>query len=180
MQPADWSDYQAFLAIARHGQLARAAQASGVNATTMGRRLRRLEARLGTTLFEQTREGQQLTDAGEALLVAVEGMALAAGAIEPAAGKDVLGRVRISVSEGLGSWIIARHLGAFARAHPGLSIDLVASNGFLNPPGARRIWRSCSRAPRPDHWSRASCPITRCNSTPGKSISHQAADPRRR
>jgi DNA-binding transcriptional LysR family regulator len=84
-------------------------------------------------LFEQTREGQQLTDAGEALLVAVEGMALAASAIEPAAGKDVLGRVRISVSEGLGSWIIARHLGAFARAHPGLSIDLVASNGFLNP-----------------------------------------------
>lgn len=133
MQPADWSDYQAFLAIARHGQLARAAQASGVNATTMGRRLRRLEARLGTTLFEQTREGQQLTDAGEVLLVAVEGMALAAAAIEPGAGKDVLGRVRISVSEGLGSWIIARHLGAFARAHPGLSIDLVASNGFLNP-----------------------------------------------
>ena len=42
MQPLDWSDYQAFLAIARAGQLARAGQMLGVDATTMGRRLRRL------------------------------------------------------------------------------------------------------------------------------------------
>ena len=60
MHGIDWSDYQAFLAIARAGQLARAAAQMGVDATTVGRRLRRLEARLGTTLFEQTREGQVL------------------------------------------------------------------------------------------------------------------------
>ena len=57
MQGTDWSDLQAFLAIARAGQLSRAGRAMGVDATTMGRRLRRLEARLGATLFEQTREG---------------------------------------------------------------------------------------------------------------------------
>ncbi|MEE3154675.1 MAG: LysR family transcriptional regulator, partial [Pseudomonadota bacterium] len=34
---ADWSDFQAFLAIARSGQLARAARRLGVNPTTMGR-----------------------------------------------------------------------------------------------------------------------------------------------
>ena len=81
MQPPDWNDYHAFLAIARAGQLARAAQAMGVDATTMGRRLRRLETRIGATLFEQTREGQVLTEAGEAMLVEVEAMERAASRI---------------------------------------------------------------------------------------------------
>jgi DNA-binding transcriptional LysR family regulator len=57
--------------------LARAARAMGVDATTMGRRLRRLEAQVGATLFEQTRDGQVLTERGEALLERVEAMARA-------------------------------------------------------------------------------------------------------
>ncbi|HZU64324.1 MAG TPA: LysR substrate-binding domain-containing protein [Novosphingobium sp.] len=134
MQDADWSDYQAFLAIARAGQLAGAGRMMGLNATTIGRRLRRLESRLGTTLFEQTREGQLLTPAGEALLAAVEQMAQAASGVEPASSANgPSGSVRISVSEGFGSWIVARHLGDFAKRYPGLAIDLVASNGFLSP-----------------------------------------------
>ena len=51
-QPVPWNDLQDFLAIARSGQLARAAAAMGVDATTIGRRLRRLEARLGRTLHD--------------------------------------------------------------------------------------------------------------------------------
>jgi DNA-binding transcriptional LysR family regulator len=134
MQHANWNDYHAFLAIARHGQLGRAAQAIGVNATTMGRRLRRLEASVGATLFEQTREGQVLTQAGETLLSAVEQMDQAASAIDrQSGGKGLEGNVRISVSEGFGNGILARHLGDFARRHPELDIDLVASNGFLSP-----------------------------------------------
>lgn len=134
MQASDWSDYQAFLAIARAGQLARAALALGVDATTVGRRLRRLEARLGTTLFEQTREGQVLTEAGEALLAAVEQMAQAAAAIGEGRGDGGLsGTLRISVSEGFGTWFLASRLPEFAAAHPGLTLDLVASSGFLSP-----------------------------------------------
>lgn len=136
MQGADWSDLQAFLAIARAGQLSRAGRAMGVDATTMGRRLRRLEARLGATLFEQTREGQVLTEAGERLLVQVEGMAQAAGAIGEsstgAGGPQLSGTLRISVSEGFGSWFLARLVPEFAAQHPGLTLDLVASSGFLS------------------------------------------------
>ncbi|WP_288457703.1 LysR family transcriptional regulator [uncultured Sphingomonas sp.] len=133
-QPVPWNDLQDFLAIARSGQLARAAAAMGVDATTIGRRLRRLEARLGRTLFEQTREGQVLTEAGEALLAQVERMARAADAIasDGAAGA-LTGVLRVSVSEGFGAFFVARHLPAFARAHPGLTVDLVASSGFLSP-----------------------------------------------
>lgn len=134
MQVSDWSDLQAFLAIARAGQLARAAQAMGVDATTVGRRLRRLEARLGTTLFEQSREGQLLTEAGEALLERVEAMDRAAGGIASRGGGPggLTGTLRISVAEGFGSWFLPRHVPAFVAAHPALTLDLVASSGFLS------------------------------------------------
>ncbi|TCM15008.1 LysR family transcriptional regulator [Novosphingobium sp. PhB165] len=135
MPSIDWSDYQAFLAIARAGQLAGAARALGVDPTTVGRRLRRLEAALGMRLFEQTRSGQDLTEAGEALLATVEAMATAAGHISEQAerGDGLSGTLRITTSEGFGCWFLARHLPAFQRAHPRLAIDLVASSGFLSP-----------------------------------------------
>lgn len=134
MQATDWSDLQAFLAIARAGQLARAAAAMSVDATTMGRRLRRLEARLGTTLFEQTREGQILTEAGETLLSQVEAMAQAATLVgeQRSSGAGLSGTLRISVAEGFGSWFLPRHVATFAAAHPQLTLDLVASSGFLS------------------------------------------------
>jgi DNA-binding transcriptional LysR family regulator len=135
MQATDWSDYQAFLAIARSGRLARAGQAMGVDATTIGRRLRRLEARLGQTLFEHTRDSQVLTEAGEVLLVAVEAMAKAAADVAESRGSTdgPSGTLRISVAEGFGSWFLARRLPEFLVAYPNLSLDLVANSGFLNP-----------------------------------------------
>jgi len=134
MQPR-WDDLQDFLAIARAGQIARAAAVAGVDPTTLARHLRRLEAGLGQTLFEQSREGQVLTTAGEALLVAVEAMQQAAGQIVASdTDRDRLsGVLRVSVSEGFGTWFVAHHLREFTNVHPGLTVDLVASSGFLNP-----------------------------------------------
>ena len=135
IQPTDWNDLQTFLAIARAGQLARAAQGMGVDATTMGRRLRRLEARVGATLFEQTREGQVLTEAGERMLADVEEMEQAAARIAESAagGGGPSGLLRVSLSEGFGTWFVAAHLRSFTRTHPRLLVDLVASSGFLSP-----------------------------------------------
>ncbi|WP_341209657.1 LysR family transcriptional regulator [uncultured Sphingomonas sp.] len=134
-QPLPWNDLQDFLAVARAGQIARAATLVGVDATTIGRRLRRLEARLGRTLFEQTREGQVLTEAGEALLAQVEEMQNAAERIVEARGpaESLSGVLRVSVSEGFGTWLVAEHLHEFAAQHPALTIDLAASSGFLSP-----------------------------------------------
>ena len=136
MQPMNWNDLQAFLAIAQAGQLAKAAAAMRVDATTMGRRLRRLESQLGATLFEQTRQGQVLTEAGEALLARVEEMASAAAAIgegPDAATSGIGGTLRLSVSEGFGTWFLAEHIPAFAQQHRQLTVDLAASSGFLSP-----------------------------------------------
>lgn len=136
MQQIDWSDFQTFLAIARAGQLTKAGALMGVNATTMGRRLRRLERCVGATLFEQTREGQVLTEAGEQLLVKVEAMAQSAAYIGDDVGQgtssQLMGKLRISVSEGFGSWFLSPLIPDFMVTHPALTLDLVASSGFLS------------------------------------------------
>lgn len=100
MQYLDWTDLQTFLAIAQRGQFTRAGAALGVDATTVGRRLRRLEGLIGATLFEQTRSGQHLTEAGEELLARVETMAQAAAGIAEGggAGAALSGTLRISVT----------------------------------------------------------------------------------
>lgn len=130
----DWSDLPIFLAIARTGQLAKAAQSLEIDATTAGRRLRRLERAVGERLFEQAADGQTLTPAGERLLTIACEMERAAGAVgrgDP--GGPVQGSMRVSVSEGFGTWFVSRYLGELADAHPALSVDLVASSGFLSP-----------------------------------------------
>jgi DNA-binding transcriptional LysR family regulator len=42
------------------------------------------------------------------------------------------GTLRISASEGFGASILARQVPAFVAAHPGLTLDIVASSGFLS------------------------------------------------
>ena len=130
----DWGDLRIFLAVARTGQLSAAASLLKVDPTTVSRRLRRLENALQQRLFEQTREGQMLTEAGEQLALKAEEMDRAATAIEPSAGLAIVsGLLRVSVSEGFGTWMIAQHLPGFIAEHPELQVDLVANSGFLSP-----------------------------------------------
>lgn len=131
----NWDDLRVFLAVAQAGQIARAAATLQVDPTTLGRRLRRLESELETTLFERTRDGQVLTQAGEALLEKAEAMAAAARDISESAAtaSGIGGNLRISVSEGFGTQFLTRYLGAFSAEHPLLTIDLVANSGYLSP-----------------------------------------------
>ncbi|MBB4642031.1 LysR family transcriptional regulator [Rhizorhapis suberifaciens] len=130
-----WDDLRFFLSVARAGQIGRAAPLLRADPTTVSRRIRRLEAELGQVLFEQAREGQRLTAAGRSLLVRAEEMERCASAIgEESAGEGkASGVLRISVSEGFGTWVVAPHLHHFATGHPAITIDLTASSGFLSP-----------------------------------------------
>lgn len=138
MQAMHWDDLQFFLSLARSGLLTVAARQLDVDATTVGRRIRRLERSLGgQTLFVQGRDGHVLTEAGRRLLARVETIEREADAIagggDRATGEDVRGRLRISASEGFGTWLVAHHLREFAAAHPNLTVDLAANSGFLDP-----------------------------------------------
>ena len=76
----EWTDLRFFLELARAGTLSGASRRLDVEHTTVARRIDRLEQQLGTTLFDRSREGYELTEMGLALLPhaeAMEGAALA-------------------------------------------------------------------------------------------------------
>ena len=132
----DWDDLRIFLALARSRRLGAAARTAGQNATTIARRVRRLEAELQATLFEQGVAGYSLTENGKLLLARAEIMEAEALDIARAisgVGPDLHGTIRVSVAEGFGSHVLAPRLHAFTHHHPGVTIDLIASTGFLNP-----------------------------------------------
>lgn len=77
----DWNDLRYVLAVSRTGTLGGAAEQLDVAYTTVGRRLRALEAEVGVRLFDRTPEGFVATEAGRDLAVVaaqVEGDVLAA------------------------------------------------------------------------------------------------------
>jgi len=72
MHTMNWDDLRFVLAIAREGNLSRAATVLGVTHTTVGRRLKSCEKQLGVRLFDRTPDGFVLTPAGEDLLGTAE------------------------------------------------------------------------------------------------------------
>ncbi len=136
MQDMNWDDLRIFLALARKGKLSLAAAATGLDATTVSRRIGRLEAALDARLFELGPQGHALTASGRALLPAAEtaerGALSGISGITGAHGR-VGGLVRISLSEGFGTWVVARRLPEFQQAHPDITVELAVSSGFLSP-----------------------------------------------
>jgi DNA-binding transcriptional LysR family regulator len=132
----NWDDLRIFLAIARHGTLAQAGGRLGIDPTTVARRLSRLESALGATFFELTPSGHVLTPRGLTLLNHAQVMeeAMNAAAEHGSSAKGAAqGTIRVSVSEGFGSGIVAPNLVQFAGLYPDIAVELVASTGFLNP-----------------------------------------------
>ncbi|WP_156680230.1 LysR family transcriptional regulator [Sphingomonas profundi] len=132
----DWDDLRIFLGVARARRLAPAARTLALDATTIGRRLGRLEAALGAPLFETIGGERRLTGRGEALFAHAESMETAAFAALGQAGGDpasLSGHVRLSVAEGFATWVLAPALPDFHARHPDIRLDLVTASGFLNP-----------------------------------------------
>lgn len=129
-----WDDLRIFLAVARARTLIAAGRRLGMDATTVARRLARLEAEAGRSLFEITPAGHILTARGQEMLAHAQAMESAAIACAEGAkgGAPGSGTIRLSVAEGFGTGVIAPHLHEFADAHPGIGVELVASSGFLN------------------------------------------------
>jgi DNA-binding transcriptional LysR family regulator len=130
----DWDDLRIFLAASRAETLSGAAQRLLLDAATVGRRLSRLEAALKTTLFTRSPGGLKLTAAGLRLLDAATAAEAALEAAGRATEGDVGGgTVRLSVTEGFGTAIVAPALPALRAARPGLRIELAAQTELLSP-----------------------------------------------
>ncbi|UVO50463.1 LysR family transcriptional regulator [Sphingomonas sp. SUN019] len=130
----NWDDLRIFLAVAHAQRIAPAARALGIDATTVGRRLARLEAAVGAALFETLAGERRLSEAGQALLQHAETIdAAILSATEGDRGAGVAGHVRLSVAEGLATHVLSPRLAAFHASHPRIRIDLITASGFLDP-----------------------------------------------
>src|SRR6185369_17900367 len=96
-----WDDLRVFLVLRREATFAAAARTLGVDATTVSRRLGRLEERLGAQLFQRTPDALVPTREAESIVDSVEAMERqATGVASQIAGKNALveGTVRLAVT----------------------------------------------------------------------------------
>jgi DNA-binding transcriptional LysR family regulator len=125
----DWNDLRFFIEVTRAKSLSGAASKLGVNHTTVARRIQALEESLAVRLFDKTPAGYRLTTAGSELVRLAERVETACiSAQELVAGQNPMltGAVRLSVPEGFGAHVIARHLAAFRKRYPGIELEIVA------------------------------------------------------
>ncbi|MFI8525731.1 LysR family transcriptional regulator [Promicromonospora sukumoe] len=115
------------LAVARTGRYTTAAQALGVNHTTVARNITALERALGGRLLVRGADGWELTTlgrraarAGEAVSDAVD--RLVAGDTEA---DPITGVVRMTATDGFSAYVASPAIARLRGAHPELSVELV-------------------------------------------------------
>lgn len=121
-------DLSYFLQVARQRRLTLAAHALGVNHTTVGRRITRLEEQLGQRLFDRRSQGWALTEVGERLMVhaeTVEDALSAATTVATDSGAALSGSVRIVAPDGFGAFLLAPALGPLRKKFPELTIEIM-------------------------------------------------------
>jgi DNA-binding transcriptional LysR family regulator len=131
----DWQDIQIFLEVARSERLTDAARRLGLDHSTLSRRTRRFEQKLNTQLFERSTHGYHLTKAGQQLLAHAEEMArhaFEAGESLIDKNHQISGQIRLGVTEGFGTWVLAPLLAVFCERHPGVTLELLTLPRVVN------------------------------------------------
>lgn len=124
----------AFVAVVEGRSLSKAAKDLGLPRSTVGRRLQRLEERLGVRLLKRSTRKQSLTDAGTEFFqharAAVDSLTRARAALTQPSDR-VEGRVRLSVPTGMAA-TLGGALAAFAALHPAVVLEVDASNQHVD------------------------------------------------
>jgi DNA-binding transcriptional LysR family regulator len=127
----DWNRARAFLVSAEEGSYSAASRALGLTQPTVGRQVAALERELGVALFERvgnllepTAAGLELLEHARAMGVAATGLSLAAAGRSAA----VDGVVRVTASQLISAYLLGPVVERLRREHPGITLDLVASN----------------------------------------------------
>jgi len=122
----NWESARVFLEVARNGSFRSASQSLSLSVNTLRRQIEDFEREIGLTLFTRHVDGVRLTAEGLALVGAVKRMEVASLDIARLRNLDgsMQGEVRLSVTEGLGTFWLAPRLVEFQCAHPSLLIDM--------------------------------------------------------
>jgi DNA-binding transcriptional LysR family regulator len=119
------------LALAQHGNFARAAEALGISQPTLSREIAALESSLGVRLFDRNARGALPTAFGQVLLERgpriLQGVAALRREFELLAGLEV-GTLSVGAGPIAGETSVAAALARVARAHPRLAIRCMSGD----------------------------------------------------
>lgn len=131
MTQPNWDYYRTFLAVLQHGSLSAAARDLGLTQPTIGRHIDALEEAIGAQLFTRSQQGLMPTEIASSLKPYAETLEATSAALLRAATEEretVSGTVRISASEVIGVEVLPPILAELQEEHPGLVIELSASD----------------------------------------------------
>jgi DNA-binding transcriptional LysR family regulator len=130
-----WDWLKCFVLVAEHGSVASAVQFLETNPATVSRQISALEAHLGLELFVRSRQGMQVTlqamqflEPAQAMYASMHQLSLGVAAKDQA----LQGLVRISASVTIANFILPELLYALRRQHPGIQIEVIATDSQSN------------------------------------------------
>jgi len=127
----NWDDLKLFLAVARTGSISGAAKELDVQHSTVSRRIRQFEEKLGARLIERKKKGYELTPAGKkvkqsAELIEVEILNIDGSIL----GEDTLltGPLRVTAINNMASSVLMPMFADFSKQYPDIDLHIIVSN----------------------------------------------------
>lgn len=120
-----------FLAVAREGNVTRAATVLHVTQPTLSRQLSELERELGCELFSRNSRGIELTDSGRLLRQRAEEMVALADRTTrelSSSSEEIAGEVHLGLAETRAVEVVADAVRALRERHPGVRVRLHSGN----------------------------------------------------
>ena len=149
----DWDAARVFLEVVRCGSFRSAAERLELSINVVRRRIDDFERQIGATLFTRDVHGTRLTDEGAVVVSAVERMEAASFDLLRAGNSvtnTLSGEVRVAVTEGLGTFWLAKNIKCILPSRTSLTSGAVgrdrwiATSASCRDTSAERIaqWRS--------------------------------------
>lgn len=130
-----WDDLRIFLAVARECSISGGASRLKVQHSTVSRRIRSLEAQLGTTLFERKKSGFELTGAGEELRDSAERIEREVVGLEGTlSNQDNIeaGELTVTAINNMASTILLPAFARFSLEQPETRLHIQVSNKYVS------------------------------------------------
>jgi molybdate transport repressor ModE-like protein len=127
----DWDDLRLFLAVARSGSISGAARQLGVQHSTVSRRMRQLEEKLGARLIERKTGGYELTAAGEQVKQTADRVEREVLAVDGALSDQdtqLAGTLRVTAINNMASTVLMPMFARFNEQHPQVELQVMVSN----------------------------------------------------
>jgi molybdate transport repressor ModE-like protein len=127
----NWDDLRLFLAVARTGSVSGAARQLGVQHSTVSRRIRQFEEKLGARLIERKQGGYALTQAGETIKEAAQRVEREMVGVDGAIldqDTHLVGPLRVTALNNMASTVLMPMFASFSKKRPQVELHILVSN----------------------------------------------------